>query len=151
DFAKRVTACEPALGWDPGAFLRSYRGNVKDANELALGDSPLVVPLRKFLDERGRPGWQGTASDLLDELVKLVDDQVTTRKDWPKGPNALGGKLRRLAPNLRRAGLAVDFGHDGTQRQITLSPVKAGGRSLGPLGALGARGNAGDSPNDDND
>src|SRR5262249_54050728 len=36
DFAAWVTACEPALGWPPGSFLAAYRGNVADANELAL-------------------------------------------------------------------------------------------------------------------
>jgi hypothetical protein len=107
DFAAWVTAAEPALGWKPGSFLAAYASNQQEANDLALDASPLVAPLRKFLESRVR--WEGTASELLEELRKLVGDVVAKGEDWPKKANALSGKLRRLAPNLRRSDVLVEF------------------------------------------
>jgi hypothetical protein len=131
DFARWVTACEPALSWEPRSFLNSYLGNVRDSNELALADSPLVTPLRRFFEESVGKEWSGTASELLGKLNKLVDDKMSASKDWPKRPNALSGRLRRLAPNLRKIGLSVEFGHrHGGWRHIVLSAIKVGKRSL---------------------
>jgi hypothetical protein len=127
DFAKWVVACEPALGWEPNSFLRAYRGNVRDANELALGDSPLVAPLRKFMQERLGEKWVGTASELLDELRKLVDEKTAAAKDWPKGANVLTNRLRRLAPNLRKTGLDIESVHNGWRREITVQETRLGG------------------------
>jgi hypothetical protein len=128
DFAKWVVACEPALGWEPDSFLRAYRGNVRDANELALGDSPLVAPLRKLLQEQHGRRWVGTASELLDELRKIVDDKTAAAKDWPKGANVLSNKLRRLAPNLRKTGLDIESVHTGCRREITVQELGLGMR-----------------------
>src|SRR5262245_5701018 len=40
-------------------------------------------------------------------------------KAWPQNPHALGHSLRRLAPALRRAGIAVERGK-GKRREIRL-------------------------------
>jgi hypothetical protein len=124
DFALWAEAVGRGIGWKPGSILHAYRGNVRDTNELALGESPLVTPLRRFHDERSQQEWAGSATELLAELVKLVDPKIAASEDWPKRPNGLGGKLRRLAPNLRKTGLNIEFGHTGAVRQITLSAVK---------------------------
>jgi hypothetical protein len=131
DFARWITACEPALGWELGSFLESYSRNVKDANELALGDSPLVIPLRKFMDERFGMGWTGTASDLLDELTNRADAKIIATREWPRGANALSGRLRRLAPNLRRTGIHIEFTHTGRKRRISVSTARRGKGSSG--------------------
>jgi hypothetical protein len=121
DFAMWATACEPALGWEQGSFLRAYRNNVRDANELALGESIIVAPLRKFLEGQLGEKWQGTATELLDALKGVVDDKTRENREWPRHPNALAGRLRRLAPNLRRAGVAVDWFRCEFKRQLKLS------------------------------
>jgi hypothetical protein len=107
DFATWVTAAQGALGWPAGAFLRSYAGNQQDANELALEASPLTGPLRQLADRPG--GWEGTATVLLGELGTLVTEEARKRPDWPKRSNLLSGQLRRLAPNLLRVGIAIEF------------------------------------------
>jgi hypothetical protein len=116
DFAMWVTACEPALGWAAGSFLAAYRGNVADANELALDGSPIWPALRQLVDSRP---WEGTASELLDELGRLAGDKGTSARGWPKRPHVLSGRLRRLAPNLRRAGISIEFvdRHTGRRRE----------------------------------
>jgi hypothetical protein len=130
DFAKWVVACEPALGWEKGAFMSAYSGNVRGANEAALEASSVAGALRLLLEgEMGRP-WTGTMADLLEQLGKLVTDKVSGSEDWPRSPRMLSGALRRLAPNLRRAGVSVEFstkwtrhGRTVTLRKSTLSTV----------------------------
>jgi hypothetical protein len=107
DLAAWVSACEPALGWQPGAFLSSYTANVAQANELALESSPIAEPLRSYVDQHDT--WEGTASDLLAELTKLAGEKAANGKEWPKKPHVLSGKLKRLAPNLRKVGIDVAF------------------------------------------
>jgi hypothetical protein len=97
DFARWTAAAAPALGWDPDRLLNAYAGNRATANETTLDASPLVAPLRQL------GNFEGTATDLLAELIEIVGDGAARSKVWPKSPSALSGALRRLAPNLRRA------------------------------------------------
>jgi hypothetical protein len=133
DFARWAVACEPEA--EGSNFLAAYDRNRTDANELALDASPLPALLRMLLAKHGGE-WAGTPSSLLDELTTLVSDQTARSKDWPKRPNTLSGRLRRLAPNLRNVGVEVQLGHDGTSRWISLTgpvakdAVDAEGRPL---------------------
>ncbi len=56
-------------------------------------------------------------------LGELAGDAVTRRKTWPSTPQSLGGELRRIAPNLRAAGVSVDFERiAGGKRRIRIGP-----------------------------
>ena len=77
------------------------------ANELVLEASPVVAPLHELL--KFHP-WEGTATELLGELASRVEDRTQELTAWPKGGRSLSNALRRLAPNLRAAGIEVDFG-----------------------------------------
>jgi hypothetical protein len=106
DFARWVTAAEPALGWPKGTFMAAYGGNQESANELALEASVVARPLLEMLDARG--SWLGSAGELLKALEELVDDQAKRQHGWPKNPRALSGHLKRMAPNLRTAGWDIE-------------------------------------------
>jgi hypothetical protein len=112
DFARWTAAACPALGWDVDEFLDTYTNNRAQANETTLDASPLVGPLRKLGD------FEGSATELLEELVGIVGDGAARSKVWPKSPSALSGALRRLAPNLRRANppLKIEFDREGKSR-----------------------------------
>src|SRR5262249_10655295 len=111
DFAKWVTAAEPALGWEPGTFLATYHESQDEANEVALDAYAIVDPLRQLMADKEL--WEGKPSELLAKLGELADDKVTKIQDWPKRANSLSGQLKRLAPNLRKIGLHVTFGSAG--------------------------------------
>jgi hypothetical protein len=117
DFALWATAAELALGWERGSFLKAYTGNRAEANDLALDASPIAGMLRE-LAELG--GWEGTCGDLLAKLAEEGGDKATRSQSWPKTPRALSGQLRRLAPNLRRAGVNVETRREpgGQRRRI---------------------------------
>lgn len=121
DFATWAVASEPALPCNEGAFLRAYSSNRSSANETAIEGSVLSSPLLVFMDSRDE--WQGTASELRDELETIAGERIVKGKDsdWPKKPHLLSGELKRIAPNLRRTGIDVQFGKTSGKRFIHLA------------------------------
>ena len=111
DFAIWLAAAETSLGWEPGTFDQAYRRNRLGADEAAIESSLVATRLRDFIEDR-EGEWLGTASELLEALNRGFDpDERRSRersKDWPTKPHVLSGKLRRLAPNLRRLGIEVE-------------------------------------------
>ena len=99
----------PALGFDPASFIDAYNGNRDGANSLVLESSPIYLFLQAIVDKKV---WQGTATELLDRLNRMADDLTQRQRSWPKSPRALSNALRRLAPNLREAG--IDIIHEQT-------------------------------------
>jgi hypothetical protein len=125
DFAKWVVAAEVGLGWQPGSFMAAYAENREAAHGLALESSPVAAIIKEHL---GLP-FEGTATELLSALDKLVDEKTRNLKSWPKSPKSLANGLRRLAPNLAAVGIDVDFIRDKTKsrrRTISIRPTSEG-------------------------
>ena len=122
DFASWATAAEAGLGLPAGAVMAAYNGNRAAANEIALESSPIAALVIALVRERGE--WSGTATDLLQAMAGRAEDWAKRAKAWPRTARAMGGALRRVAPNLRKAGMRIEFsraaGHD-RQRVITMS------------------------------
>jgi len=85
-----------------------------------------------------RDEWEGTPTELYGALTPHAP--VPAPRDWPKAANILTGRLRRLAPNLRRVH-RIDFdtarATDSTRRRIVRLrrlPVDAGDRPSEPSG-----------------
>lgn len=111
DAAVWVTAAEPALGWPTGRAVAAWLGAREVASaELLAGDAVATSIMSVTMP------WSGTATDLLDLLGKLVPERTRQAKSWPASARSLSGHLRRLAPDLRRAGIDVQeptrSGHD---------------------------------------
>ena len=119
DFALWSTAAEASLGFESGAFMNAYRNNRESANDVALEASPIATPVLELLAEK--PTWKGTATQLLQVLAAGA---TTSRlHGWPASPIALARALRRIAPNLRTAGVEIRFERDPgscRQRIVTL-------------------------------
>ncbi|MCA1558439.1 MAG: hypothetical protein LC731_07870, partial [Acidobacteria bacterium] len=103
DFALWATAAEEGLGISPGAFMNAYTGNREAANDLALEASPVAAAIIAFVERE--KSWTGTATNLLKELNAFAGDEAQKQQGWPKRGNVLSGLLKRLAPNLRAAGI----------------------------------------------
>jgi hypothetical protein len=118
DFARWVTAAEPALGLEPGAFADAYRENRAQAVQVALEASIVAPWVQKLADV----GFTGTASELLKTLSTLAGETEPKKREWPNRPNVLAGQLRRLTPALRRVGVEVEFDRSSARdRTRTLS------------------------------
>ena len=115
DFACWATAGEEALGLPAGGFLEAYAGNRESSNEVVLESSPVSRYVMELVSELRRgEAWEGRASDLLNELEELASEGDKRLRSWPKSPQGMGGALKRLAPNLRAAGIEVEFGFAGS-------------------------------------
>ena len=126
DFALWVSACEPAFGWPKGTFVSAYDANRSSANSDAIEGAIIGPAVLSLMGPRAT--WQGSSTELLAELEKIADDKTRHRKEWPGSPRKLSGDLRRVAPNLRAAGIDVSFSKSG-KRLIHLgrTPSGAGG------------------------
>ncbi len=122
DFARWNVAAEPAMPWPAGDFERCYGRNRRQAVGIAL-DDPIVAGLRELL-ERHALITEITATDLLRDLSDITDERIVRSKGWPGNARALGAKLRRLAPYLRRAGMNVIFDRESEARQITIERME---------------------------
>jgi hypothetical protein len=121
DFAKFAIAAESALGLPEGSFVRVYGGNRQEAHETVVDSSPVALALQRFMEHRQR--WQGSASELLQELEKLVDEKTTKGKNWAGNPRSLGKVLTRLAPDLRAMGLEITFDRSNSKRFYCIERV----------------------------
>jgi hypothetical protein len=130
DFALWATAAEASLGWSTGAFMDAYDTNRASANDLALEASSVAQAIRQCCPD----GWLGTATELLNWLNDGTDDAIKRQKQWPSNGAALSGSLRRLTPNLRKAGITIDFTRDtghGRKRLIKISVCAPKAEELG--------------------
>jgi energy-coupling factor transporter ATP-binding protein EcfA2 len=113
DFALWAEACTRAY-WPAGTFLAAYRVNLAASVDLVLEASPVGEAVQLFMADR--TAWEGTASALLPLLTGAISEQAAREKSWPKRPDVLSGKLRRVAPALRRTGIHVTFDRSGHAR-----------------------------------
>jgi len=124
DFARWIVAAEPSLGWTAGTFMAAYDANRRSANTLALEASPIVRALRRAC---AGSDFKGTATRLLRKLVERADPQDIAQKAWPQDGWSLSKQLRGIAPNLRSAGLDVQFGEktpgSGSKRIVTVTRI----------------------------
>ncbi|PKL95568.1 MAG: hypothetical protein CVV18_04990 [Gammaproteobacteria bacterium HGW-Gammaproteobacteria-8] len=118
DLAAWATAGETALGFQQGAFIEAYTENQQGALTAGLHVSPVGQAVTDFMDTRTR--WDGSASELMEELNRKVSEHITRQKSWPRAPHVLTQRLIRLAPALRAAGIGFEHGRDADTRWIRL-------------------------------
>ena len=122
DFARLMAACEPGLGWETGDFMDAYTANRRATTEGAFEADPVAVAILKFVsDEHPTSGWEGTATELLGHLNRVVPEDLRRSRFWPAKPNALGNAVDRAAPLLRHKGIHVTKRNTGSQRLIILT------------------------------
>ncbi len=128
DFAKWVTACEPGLRWKPGTFMETYIGNRATANESAIEGSAIGAVTVRLMEDCDT--FSGTAKELMEAvegmLAKDKNGNPKLPAGWPKSARAFSGEVRRIAPNLRAAGINVIFGTH-TRRGTPITLERRGG------------------------
>jgi hypothetical protein len=107
DFCLWAVACGDGNLWPPGEFLRIYEGNRDDAVGNMLDADPLATALQAVMAKE--LNQSGTATHLLSRLGLEVGETISRSRAWPKTARAFAGRLRRLAPSLRKAGFHVSF------------------------------------------
>ena len=128
DFAVWASACETAF-WPAGTFMSAYSGNRDEAVDNAIEADPVAAAVRTMMAERME--WKGTATDLLGVLAEAAGERVANSKTWPANPRALSGRLRRVAPFLRKVGIEFNYTKEGRARTRVIY-IAAEGSFTGP-------------------
>jgi len=131
DFAKWVTAGESAFGWEPGTCVEAFIANQDDSNIVVLESSFVALMVMEVAQG---DGWSGTATDLLDTLVRKASRSQSFT--LPKTPGALRSALNKLKPNLRRAGIDVVFAREG-KASTRMVHIQQSSKSVGSVGVVG--------------
>jgi len=107
DFARWGCAIARGLGHAETEFIDAYDANIAVQNEEVLHSHPVATALAALMERRGE--WEGTATQLLDELEKVAREQriSTDAKGWPGAPHVLTRRLKEVQPNLAAAGIDV--------------------------------------------
>lgn len=132
DFAKLVAAAaaDGALPFDQKFFLEAYRANRMCVVDDAMEGDIVGQAITNFMEKRSK--WSDKPSKLLEDLSCLVKQKTNKHRDWPKQPNVLSGRLRRLATFLRAKDIEVEFSKSGN-RNITLKHIKVEEKELPQL------------------
>jgi len=134
DHYRWVTACEGAL-WKNGTFAAAFDRNARGAVNVTI-EADLVASAVWAL-MAGRAEWEGRASDLLGTLGLLIPEAQRRSKQWPTEPNHLSGRLRRVAPVLRKVGVKVDHHRDNKGSRIKMQFSEEPEQSSSPSSAVG--------------
>jgi hypothetical protein len=132
EFVRFVQAAEPAMPWEPGDFLRAYRGDRHNAAGAALDISAMgqviSILVRHQPVKNGYQQWKGTVTQLLNEWIRLLEERrlssgAKVADDIPPCSSALrnnfrvaGTELARIAPALREMGFTYTPGKSGSTR-----------------------------------
>ena len=82
------------------------RADRERPDRLSVVDASPIAPL---LLEIAADGFAGTCTELLDRLELRAEPETRRSKAWPKTPQALSGRLHRLAPTLRANDVEVEW------------------------------------------
>jgi hypothetical protein len=108
DFAQWIVAAEPKLPWEAGKFMEIYRENRDEAKLSIFESDNVAIALKAFIE--GVKKWKGTATQLKRELEQYTqDDELVKSRYWPKAPNKLSERVRRIADSLRSIGIQTEF------------------------------------------
>lgn len=120
DFTVWGCAIAQALGYSQEAFLRAYSENQNLVNYEIIEGHPVANCLMAFVDKRDGEQWQGSATELFEELEDQAVELKVDRKQrsWPKAPNGLMRRLNELKSNFDDIGIIFDEVRvgDGAQR-----------------------------------
>jgi hypothetical protein len=124
DFARWAVACESALPWEKGTFLKRYAANQAGRQKTALESHVFIPHLVAFVKDAGGE-WRGSTTQLLEGLNKRAERKqngITRRKTWPQGPRWLSSRLSELQRALEeQRDLTMRWGHSGSKRWIALT------------------------------
>lgn len=107
DFVRWIMACEPALPWEEGEFLRAYAEAREDATSRAVTGDLVASAVQEYMQRE--PMFEGTMTELLAVLEACIPERAHKTKAWPKTPQGLSSRLRRAAASLERLGISCVF------------------------------------------
>ncbi len=124
DFAHWGCAIARALGKSESDFLRAYYQTINQQNSAAIEASLVGTTLTSLMNYH--ESWEGTASELLEELEKqaeVLKINYKKSRDWPKDPSHLSRKLQLIHSNLVEQGIKFTRDDKARPRRIIIQKV----------------------------
>lgn len=121
DACRWVEACAPALGWKQGTFVTDLLVSERASAAMIADNDPLALALLDLFMDTKQTEWR--MAELYRALGKRVGEDVRNTKHWPRGSNALSGRLKRLDRPLRAKGLSVQVRRDDRGARVYLSSL----------------------------
>jgi len=126
DWCEWCYAIAEAMGVGGEQFLEAYYSNMDHRNQEIIASNPISEALVTFMNDK--LDWQGTPSELLDELELIVNERTRKSKGWPKDVRWLIRRLNILKTNLREAGIEFEVSRS-RERRIHLFRFQRPGKS----------------------
>ena len=106
DFASWGEAISRAMGYTPLEFLNSYYENLEEQNIEIIESDQFTDTIGKLLDFN-ITSWISSPKDLIKKLKEYGDAKEIDTTKFPKQPNSLVRRLKKVKPNLRE-GLGIE-------------------------------------------
>jgi hypothetical protein len=119
DYAEWGEAVSRSLGWGAETFLSTYDDNRKAAADPLLEGSTVAILLFALAKQRVNWSWSGSTQNLYEKVTTAAEGHLGPA--WPKTFSLFGTELRRIAPQLRLHGIAINFERKRTGTIVTLS------------------------------
>ena len=118
DWCAWCEAAAPALGLSEGAFTETYRRNQDQSVRLAVELDAVGSAIIEFMADKHEV--EITVSLLHQALEHIVRKRHDGRipLGWSSGTNHFSGRVRRLAPMLRRIGIDAEQARDAVARSV---------------------------------
>jgi hypothetical protein len=134
DFAKWGYAIAEALGHGGEAFLKAYDTNINQQNEEVLENDSVANTICVLMEDND--DWEGTPTELFEELLKIAEDSKINAKSMPKTPATLGRQISVVLSNLLESGIEITRVKDGPRRGRIYNIVK---RSVAPVSSVAGK------------
>lgn len=124
DFTRWGCAIARALGFKDSEFLNAYYQNINQQNTAAIDASLVGTALISFMSYH--ESWEGTASELLEELEKqaeMLKINIKRSRDWPKDPSHLSRKLQLINSNLVEQGIKFTRNEKSRPRRVLIQKL----------------------------
>lgn len=117
DFAKVLAAVDRAAGFTDNSSFEKYLAQGSRIAATVIESDSVAMAVEELMQSEGN--CEGTATELLE---RLTPDKPP--KGWPRTPQDLGGRLKRLMPALKQAGIQIEYRREGHQRTRTYRLIR---------------------------
>ena len=106
DFAAFSLALEHGNSWKISETNNALNENYSDALNNIADEGPLVKEIRNYLKTKEK--FEGTATELLDNLENNAVEKSTKSKQWPSSPATLSNAIERNIDVLKNMGVYIE-------------------------------------------
>ncbi|WP_067071665.1 hypothetical protein [Carbonactinospora thermoautotrophica] len=122
DFARVLAALDRVTGWHT---LATYREKIHTMGMALIEGNTLAQALYRFATQTSPGGlgprpWEGTAAELLAALHQVYATYGLPTSELPQTVQAVGIRVREIAPSLRKVGVDIRFRKSGSKRFLRI-------------------------------